>query len=61
MFLKMSDPVANTAIAAVAASVAYLVIRQNLYMWFVTHTTAVFGIIIAVLMLMFAFFVLKFM
>ena len=61
MFIKQPDPIINTAIAAVAASIAYIVIRENLYRWFLQNRTTVFGIIIGIILLLFAYFALKFM
>jgi len=61
MFIKQPDPIINTAIAAVAASIAYIVIRENLYKWFLQNRATVFGIIIGIIILLFAYFVLKFM
>jgi len=61
MFIKQPDPIINTAIAAVAASIAYIVIRENLYRWFLQNRTTVFGIIIGIILLLFAYFALRFM
>ena len=60
-FVAQTDPVINTAIAAVSASFAYIIIRENLYKWLLTHTTSVFAIVIGIIVLMFAYFALKFM
>lgn len=61
MFLNKPDPVFNTAVAAVAASIAYIAIRENLYRWFISNRMTVFGVLIAVILLMFAYFAMKFM
>jgi len=60
-FVSQPDPVLNAAIAAVSASFAYIIVRENLYKWLLTHTSAVFGIFIGIIVLMFAYFALKFM
>jgi hypothetical protein len=61
MFFKNPDPVMNTAVAAVSASVAYILIRENAYKWLIMNRGSVFGVILVVILLLFAFFAMKFM
>lgn len=60
-FIKSMDPVMNAAMAAIAASLAYIFIRENVYRWAITNRMSVFGIILCALFLLFAFFIIKFM
>lgn len=61
MAVNRPDPIFNTAISAVAASIAYIVVRESLYRWFLTNRMSVFMIIIGIILLAFAYFALKFM
>ena len=61
MFVKSVDPVMNTAIAAVSASIGYIIIRENLYRWIIMNRSTVFGVLIAVIVLVFAYFAMRFL
>ena len=61
MFMKKADPIVNTGIAAVAASLAYILIRENAYKWIIMNRMTVFGVLIGIIILIFAFFAMKFM
>ena len=61
LFMKKADPIVNTGIAAVSASLAYILIRENAYKWIIMNRATVFGVLIGVILLVFAFFAMKFL